>query len=139
MSLRLVGGAPSVEGVVQGWGRRRSSVERTNRQTGMHRPWGDFCVYRSALTPGAGSESMACSAPRNEGFFGSLSPFPFLLSHGVPPFIPSYSRFRPARDASNSRQKLVVSTPLSFIPKSRLRSVNNVSRNIRFLFSPKTL
>lgn len=36
-------------GLTEGWGGRRSTVERT----GMHRPWGDFCVYRSALTPGA--------------------------------------------------------------------------------------
>lgn len=70
-----VGGALNAEGVDRGVG--RETVNRgADRPTGMHRPWGDFCVYRSALTPGAGRANVACNALRNEGFFGSLSPFP---------------------------------------------------------------
>lgn len=47
-----------LRGLTEAWGRGRSTdVERTNRQTGMHRPWGDFCVYRSALTPEAEAEN----------------------------------------------------------------------------------
>lgn len=74
-------GALNAEGLSEGWGRRRSTMERTNQQTGMHRPWGDFCVYRSALTPGAKSE---CSVQRVKGM-RALSvlclPFPPFLAN----------------------------------------------------------
>lgn len=76
-----IGGALNAEGLSKGWGRRRSAMERTNRQTGMHRPWGDFCVYRSALTPGAESE---CGVQRVKGM-RALSvlclPFPPFLAN----------------------------------------------------------
>jgi len=74
-----VGGALDAEGLSEGWGRRRSTMERTNQQTGMHRPWGDFCVYRSALTPGAESE---CGVQRVKGM-RALS----VLCLPFPPFL----------------------------------------------------
>jgi len=88
-----------LRGCPGGWGRRRSTMERTNQQTGMHRPWGDFCVYRSALTPGAESE---CGVQRVKGmreneifqFFVSLS---LLFLQTAPPFFPSYSLFAQSR------------------------------------------
>lgn len=49
----------------------------TDRPTGMHRPWGDFCVYRSTLTPGAESERGVQRAKERglHRFFVSLSLF----------------------------------------------------------------
>jgi len=69
-----VGGAPRMS---RGCTRRertgRMGQETVNcgmdRWTGMHRPWGDFCVYRSALT----RESRASSgAPRERGLSSLL-------------------------------------------------------------------
>ncbi|XP_036140180.1 uncharacterized protein LOC118644785 [Monomorium pharaonis] len=111
-----VGGALDAEGLSEGWGRRRSTMKRTNQQTGMHRPWGDFCVYRSALTPGAGSE---CGVQRVKGM-RALSvlclPFPPFLADRAALF-PVLLVLRPAKvrpSQARATRESVTSTPSSF-------------------------
>lgn len=96
-------------GLYEGWGRRRSTVEWTNRRTGMHRPWEDFCVYHSALTREL-RRAWRAAHQRNEGSFSSLSSLSLLFSRS--PFSrPPRSLASQGLAQPTSRWKTVTSTP----------------------------
>lgn len=90
-------------------------MERTNRQTGMHRPWGDFCVYRSALTPGAENKHGVQRAKGTRASSVLCLPFPPLAELRRPFFYPagswlSQGSVQPCRES-------ITSTPLRELSK----------------------
>lgn len=100
-------------GVVRGVGQETVN-HGTDGPTGMHRPWGDFCVYRSALTRELRA-SMACNAPKERGllrFF--VFPFSPFLTRRARPFFPSCSLFGQSRFGPTEPrlQETVISQPL---------------------------
>lgn len=110
-----------LRGLSEGWGRGRSTdVERTNRQTGMHRPWGDFCVYRSALTPGAENEHGVQRAKGMRAPSVLCLPFPPSLAELHRPFFyPAGSSLIVSQGSVQPclRRESVISTPLRELSK----------------------
>lgn len=108
-----------LRGLSEGWGKGRSTdVERTNRQTGMHRPWGDFCVYRSALTPGAQNEHGVQRAKGMRAPSVLCLPFPPSLAEPRRPFFyPAGSSLSQGSVQPCLRRKFVISTPLRELSK----------------------
>lgn len=109
-------------------------MERTNQQTGMHRPWADFCVYRSALTPGAESE---CGVQRVKGM-RALSvlclPFPPFLADRAALF-PVLLVVRPVKvRSSQARAKNRLPQPPSSLETALKICLGSVKQYLYFVY-----